>query len=105
MCILLVKMLNDENSRFYLDYVSEHDALLGKICTGSRVGIMELYEQMLRQKNPDKTTLTYSLADVLAFVDRVSEIVLLQYDKAIKGFRPHARSWIKARLTESIKSK
>ncbi len=68
------------------------------------VGILELYEQMLKQKNPDKGKLTYSLADVLSFVDKLHEVTILQYDKAVQGFHPHGRSWIKALLAESIKS-
>jgi len=87
-------MVNDENSRFYLDYASQHDALLG---------ILNLYEQLLKQKNPDKTKLTYSLADVMNFVDQLHEITLLEFEKEQKGFRPHGRIWIKELLAETIK--
>eukprot|EP00826_Nyctotherus_ovalis_P034377 TRINITY_DN2853_c0_g1_i3.p2 TRINITY_DN2853_c0_g1~~TRINITY_DN2853_c0_g1_i3.p2 ORF type:complete len:132 (-),score=39.47 TRINITY_DN2853_c0_g1_i3:47-442(-) len=93
-CILLIKMLKDENSRFYLDYASQSEAAHG---------VTRLYEQMLKQKNPDKDKLTYLLNDVFDFINQIHEITLLQYDTELKGFKPHGREWIKSMMAESFK--
>ena len=87
-------MLKDENSRFYLDYPSQSEATHG---------ITRLYEQMLKQKNPEKNKLTYLLNDIFDFIDQVQEIVLLQYDQELKGFKPHGKEWIKAMMAEVYK--
>ena len=58
--------------------------------------ITEMYEQMLRQKSPEKTKLLYALSDVIDFIDGMQEVVLLVYDKAAKGFQAHGKSWVKA---------
>ena len=95
-CIILIKMVGDENSRFYLDYTSQAEAVQG---------LIGLYEQMLRKKNPDKVKLNYSLADVLEFLDKLNEITFLQYDPAVKGFKPHGRVWIKSIIVQSYTAK
>ena len=60
---------------------------------------------MLKQKNPDKTKLAYTLEEVLEFVDKLQEITLMEFDKSVKGFRPHGKTWIKSLLMESITTK
>eukprot|EP00826_Nyctotherus_ovalis_P038278 TRINITY_DN3578_c0_g2_i5.p1 TRINITY_DN3578_c0_g2~~TRINITY_DN3578_c0_g2_i5.p1 ORF type:complete len:121 (+),score=52.94 TRINITY_DN3578_c0_g2_i5:267-629(+) len=86
-CILLVKLIDDENSRFYLDFSNETEAL---------AAITEMYEQVLRKERPDKNRLLYSLSDLIEFVEEIQEMVLLVYEKTHKGFLAHGKSWIKA---------
>lgn len=87
-------MVDDENSRFYLDFSNEKEAL---------VALSEMYEQLLRQKNPERSKVLYSLADLIDFVEKLTEVVLLVYDAKNKGFQPHGKSWIKALiLTQSV---
>ena len=58
---------------------------------------------MLKQKNPDKEKLVYLLADVFDFIDQMQEVVLLQYDPMLKGFKPHGKDWVKSIMAESFK--
>ncbi len=62
------------------------------------IGLFELYEQLVRKKNPGMKCVTYTLQDVLNFIDQIYEISMLEYDSAQKGFRPHGRAWIKSLL-------
>jgi len=60
-------------------------------------GIYEIYEQILNKKCSARCEkIVYTLSDVLEFVDKLHEVMLLIYDKGSKTFQPHGKTWLKA---------
>jgi len=66
----LIKIGTNENSRIYLDYPTPREAI---------AGILAFYEQLLRQKNQGQASLAYSIADLFAFLDTLSELIVMMY--------------------------
>jgi len=85
--ILLVKISTDENSRFYLNYASQKEAVQG---------IILLYEQFLKKSNPNQTKLAYTLSDVFSFVDKLAELIFMEFDEKLMGYKPHGKDWVKS---------
>ena len=66
--MVLIKIEKNENSRLYLDYATPREAV---------TGIMTLYEQLLQQLVPNKRDLTYTVGDLLDFLDNLNEIIIM----------------------------
>ena len=64
----MIKLESNENSRIYLDYQTPREAT---------IGLIALYEELLKQKNHSSSSLTYSMSELFAFLDNLAELTLL----------------------------
>ena len=68
--MLLIKMTSDDNSRTYMDFASEKDAIMG---------IMLLFEALLKKKKSSCKVLAYTINDMFNFIDFIADLSLLTY--------------------------
>jgi hypothetical protein len=75
--ILLVQFTADDNSRTYLDFESMEKTL---------AALCEIYENKLKQMNPQLATITYDLVDLLSYLDSVTDLSCLSYSDTAKTY-------------------
>ena len=68
LALLLVKMTKDENSRTYLDFPTEKEAIFG---------VLRFYEAILRKKNSACKILAYTVNDIFEFIDLMQDMALM----------------------------
>lgn len=54
-----------------------------------------MYEQKLRELNPNVPNLTYDIADLYAYIDRLPDLSALVFDPAMQAYVPYGKEWIK----------
>ncbi len=73
--VILMQFTGDDNSRTYLDFETVNEAL---------EGILQIFEQKLKtvaqQEMSTTQTLTYSLADLIAYLDKLQDCCCLTYN-------------------------
>ncbi len=74
--VLLLKLTKDDNSRTYMDFTDEKEAVNG---TPHSLGFLRFYETILRKKNTSSKILTYTVKDVFEFIELLSDLALLVY--------------------------
>ena len=72
--ILLMKLTKDDNSRTYMDFTDEKEAINGTIVIP---GFLRFYEALLRKKNANSKILAYTVKDVFEFVEMMSDLAML----------------------------
>jgi hypothetical protein len=97
--VVLIQFTADDNSRTYLDFESINDSL---------DGIVQIFEQKLRQvassdQQMQQQQITYSLADLINYVDKLADCCCLTYNEAQKVYVPHGRDWIKSKIYMALK--
>ena len=58
-----------------------------------------MYEDHLKSINPTIPQLTYTLADILRYVDNLPDLSMLVFERS-GLYAPHDKAWIKARLQQ-----
>eukprot|EP00518_Triparma_eleuthera_P000417 CAMPEP_0182456532 /NCGR_PEP_ID=MMETSP1319-20130603/2348_1 /TAXON_ID=172717 /ORGANISM="Bolidomonas pacifica, Strain RCC208" /LENGTH=106 /DNA_ID=CAMNT_0024654803 /DNA_START=13 /DNA_END=333 /DNA_ORIENTATION=- len=93
--ILLVQYTNNERSRTFLDYET-----ISRCC----MGVVELYEERLRQLNPDvRGNITYELNDLFAYIDSLADISALVFDYQTQQYAPEGKDWIKDKVWQYLR--
>eukprot|EP00697_Spironema_sp_BW2_P003919 gnl/Spiro4/15280_TR8201_c0_g1_i1.p2 gnl/Spiro4/15280_TR8201_c0_g1~~gnl/Spiro4/15280_TR8201_c0_g1_i1.p2 ORF type:complete len:116 (+),score=14.74 gnl/Spiro4/15280_TR8201_c0_g1_i1:32-349(+) len=92
--ILLIQYNSNKQSRTFMDYESVSE------CVG---GVVQLYEQKLKQLNPNLSRITYDITDLYNYLDSLPDISCLVYNPAITGYSPFNRHWIKQRVFEHLR--
>ena len=92
--MVLVQFTQDENSRTYLDFDTIQEAL---------DGICQIYEQKLKFSNEGAQQITYDLADLIGYIDKLRDLSCLTYNDVQKVYVPHGKEWIKCKMYMSLK--
>jgi len=92
--VLLLQFTGDENSRTYLDFDTINDAL---------DGVVQIFEQKLKTVNTEANQITYSLVDLINYLDRLDDMSCLTYNDIQKVYIPHGRDWIKSKIYMALK--
>lgn len=94
--VLLVQPSANKWSRTYYDYESVKELV---------DGVCQLYEQQLRQVNPNaRGEIQYDVTDLFNYVDQVPDMSCLVYDSNMRAYRPHDKSWIRDTCLKHLRS-
>ncbi len=66
-------------------------------------GITRLYEQKLKQLNPQLRNITYDISDLYKYIDALSDLSFLVFHPDTGSYVPHSRDWIKQRVFQNLK--
>lgn len=80
--LLIQEVPGNAKTRVYADFPTKTKAL---------EGIILLFEEALKQKNPHKKEISYSLDDLFAFMDGLGDIAALVLDPASNKYEPFAK--------------
>ena len=64
---------------------------------------ISIYEKQLKALNPNLKTLTYSAADLHAYIDELSDLSVLVLDPQTKQYAPHGKEYIKNAILAHLK--
>lgn len=67
-------------------------------------GVCGMYEKLLQDLNPGLPTLTYDVADLFGFLDSLSELSMLVWDRGTGTYLPRDRAWIKSATQRQLQS-
>ena len=65
-------------------------------------GICKIYEEHLREWNPQSPSITYDIAQLYDFIDNLYDVSCLVYHKATLSYTPHGKEWIKSKVYEIL---
>ena len=93
--ILLVQHNNNSKSRSFADFPSVNLAM---------EGMVKMYEVRLKELNPSKNSVAYSIEDIYAYMDSLTDISALIYDQPSNMYAPAGKEWIKKKIFQVLKS-
>ena len=59
-------------------------------------GLCRIYEEQLKRENPHQQTITYDISQLFDYIDGLTDLSVLVYDKTQSGYSPFNKEWIKA---------
>lgn len=62
------------------------------------VGVCKIYEEHLKKRNPNTPTITYDISQLFDFVDQLTDISCLVYQKSTNTYAPYNKEWIKEKI-------
>uniref|UniRef100_A0A0E0CGW7 Enhancer of rudimentary homolog n=1 Tax=Oryza meridionalis TaxID=40149 RepID=A0A0E0CGW7_9ORYZ len=92
--IILMQPSQNRATRTFMDFNSVSHAL---------DGICGLYERKIRDINPMARDLTYDINDLYNFIDGLTDISALVFDRSLHAFLPYDRRWIKQEMFQHLK--
>ncbi|GMT31060.1 hypothetical protein PFISCL1PPCAC_22357, partial [Pristionchus fissidentatus] len=93
--ILLIQPTNKPESRTWSDYETTTECL---------EGICKIFEEFLKKQNPTMQSITYDVSHLFEFVDKLSDLSLLVFNKDTASYTPHNKEWIKDRIFQLLRS-
>ncbi|KAK9884278.1 hypothetical protein WA026_005230 [Henosepilachna vigintioctopunctata] len=87
--ILLVQPDMNPETRTYSDYESVNECM---------EGVCKIYEEHLKKRNPNTPTITYDISQLFDFVDQLSDLSCLVYQKSTNTYAPYNKDWIKEKI-------
>ncbi|KAL5463340.1 hypothetical protein EMCRGX_G032232 [Ephydatia muelleri] len=107
--ILLIQPTRGHDTRTYTDYESAQECLEGnsyhiqirrlKIFAG----ICKIYEEHLRQLNPQTPSITYDISELFKFIDNLFDLSCLVLQPSTGTYHPHNKEWIKEKIYGMLK--
>ena len=65
---------------------------------------LQMYEEKLKQLNPQVRNITYDISDLYSYVDQLHDVSMLIYQEPIQGYIPRNREWVKKQLYNHLRS-
>ncbi|XP_046678539.1 enhancer of rudimentary homolog [Homalodisca vitripennis] len=88
--ILLIQPGIKPETRTYSDYDSVNECM---------EGVCKIYEEHLkRQKNPNTPSITYDISQLFDFIDQLTDLSCLVYQKSTNTYVPYNKDWIKEKI-------
>ncbi|KAL7303987.1 enhancer of rudimentary homolog [Trichogramma pretiosum] len=87
--ILLVQPANRPETRTYSDYESVNECM---------EGVCKIYEEYLKRQNPNTPTITYDIKQLFDFLDDLTDLSCLVYQKSTNTYAPYNKNWIKDKI-------
>jgi len=76
-------------TRTYSDYESVNEAM---------EGVCHIYEEHLKKQNPNTASITYDISQLFDFVDQLTDLSCLVYQRNTNTYAPYAKDWIKEKI-------
>ncbi|XP_052900791.1 protein enhancer of rudimentary-like [Anopheles moucheti] len=92
--ILLIQPSQQADTRTYCDYESVKDCL---------EGVCKIYEEHLKQCNPNLSTITYDISQLFDFIDQLIDISCLVFQESTQSYAPHNKVWLKENIYIMLK--
>ncbi|CAM4814071.1 unnamed protein product [Rotaria magnacalcarata] len=92
--ILLLQSTNKLDSRTYSDYESVDECL---------DGVCKVFEEHLKKRNPTSPSITYDISELFEFVDQISDLSCLVFQKQTGQYEPHNKEWIKQQIFQLLR--
>ena len=92
--LMLMQSSTGKGSRSWEDYANIGSAL---------DAFVSIYEKQLKALNPGLATLTYSAADLHAYIDELTDLSVLVLDPQTKQYAPHGKEYIKGAILTHLK--
>lgn len=86
--ILLIQPGKAE-TRTYSDYESVNEAM---------EGVCHIYEEHLKKQNPLTPSITYDISQLFDFVDQLTDLSCLVFQRNTNTYAPYAKDWIKEKI-------
>ncbi|XP_072760663.1 enhancer of rudimentary homolog [Anoplolepis gracilipes] len=87
--ILLVQPGHRPETRTYSDYENVNECM---------EGVCKIYEEHLKRRNPNTPTITYDISQLFDFVDQLTDLSCLVYQKSTNTYAPYNKDWIKEKI-------
>lgn len=87
--IVLIQPNSKAESRTYSDYETVNEAI---------EGICRLFEDHLKRENPSAPSITYDIHQLFDFVDSLTDLSCLVFQRATNTYAPYSKEWIKERI-------
>ncbi|KAL5009417.1 hypothetical protein ScPMuIL_014998 [Solemya velum] len=87
--ILLVQPSTRPDTRTYSDYESLNECL---------EGICKIYEEHLKRQNPESPSITYDISQLFDFIDQLTDLSCLVFQKNSGLYIPHNKDWLKEKI-------
>lgn len=91
--ILLFQQEKSPISRTFYDFPS---------LKAAASGLTQIFENQLREYNPGKRELAYTMADLYQYIDRVPDLSMLVFDPKTSQYRPLTKSMVKDVLLDFV---
>ncbi|GBM39200.1 Enhancer of rudimentary [Araneus ventricosus] len=86
---LLLAQPGKPETRSYSDYDSVNECM---------EGVCHMYEEHLKRQNPDSASITYDIRQLFEFIDQLSDLCCLVYQKTTNTYAPYNKDWIKDKI-------
>ncbi|XP_035228795.1 enhancer of rudimentary homolog isoform X3 [Stegodyphus dumicola] len=63
-----------------------------------KYGVCHMYEEHLKRQNPDSASITYDIRQLFEFIDQLSDLCCLVYQKTTNTYAPYNKDWIKEKI-------
>ncbi|KAL5251821.1 enhancer of rudimentary homolog [Bolinopsis microptera] len=87
--ILLVQPSHKPTSRTYCDFETLTEAL---------EGVCKIYEEHLKELNPSSLSITYDISQLFDFIDDLSDMACLIFNRDQRTYEPKDKEWIKEKI-------
>ncbi|CAB3397560.1 unnamed protein product [Caenorhabditis bovis] len=94
--ILLIQPTPKVDSRSWSDYESLPDCL---------EGICKVFEEFLKKKTPGRTSITYDISQLFTFIDRLTDLSILVFNRQTSQYVPHDKTYIKEKIFDLLKTR
>jgi hypothetical protein len=84
-------MVNEENLYFI--------SLVFFFC----VGICKVFEEHLKKRNPTSPSITYDISELFEFIEQISDLSCLVFQKQTGQYKPHNKEWIKQEIFQLLR--
>lgn len=61
-------------------------------------GVCKIYEEHLKKRNPNTPTITYDITQLFDFLDQLTDLSCLVYQKSTNTYAPYNKDWIKEKI-------
>merc|ERR1712154_277966 len=87
--ILLVQPNQRPETRTYSDYESLNECL---------EGICKIFEEHLKRLHPHDPSITYDISQLFEFIDQLTDLSCLVFQKSYGTYTPHNKDWLKEKI-------
>ncbi|XP_049766898.1 enhancer of rudimentary homolog [Schistocerca cancellata] len=87
--ILLIQPAPKPETRTYSDFESVNECM---------EGVCKIYEEHLKRQNPNTPSITYDISQLFDFVDQLTDLSCLVYQKSTNSYAPYNKDWIKEKI-------
>lgn len=94
----MVQCLASANSNHYIVFSCSVLAYIEKSKFISVIGVCKIYEEHLKRRNPNTPTITYDISQLFDFVDQLTDLSCLVYQKSTNTYAPYNKNWIKDKI-------
>ena len=66
-------------------------------------GICKVFEEHLKKRHPTSPSITYDISELFEFIDQISDLSCLVFQKPTGQYKPHNKEWIKQEIFQLLR--